>query len=57
MPSWGLFLEMPGNFSGLKANFKIHTCGIAAQFLVHKPLNFALLTDSFSLLFSKLLKL
>ena len=31
------------------ANFKIKTSWISAQFLVHKPVNFALLTDSNSL--------
>lgn len=39
-----------------KANFKIKTFWIAAQFLAHKPVNFAFLTDSFSVSFLKLLK-
>ena len=49
------FLERPGKFSGAKANFKITTCWIVAQFLAHKPFNFVSLTDSFIVLFSKLL--
>ena len=53
----GSFLERPGNFSGPKANFKIKTCWIVAQFLAHKPVNFASLIDSFTVLFSKWLKL
>ena len=48
--------ERPGNVSGPKADFKIQTCWIAVQFLARKPVNFASLTDSFILLFSKLLK-
>ena len=55
--TWGPFLERPGNFSGPKANFKFKTCWIAAQFLGHKPVNFASFTDSFIVLLSKLLKL
>ena len=35
------------NFSSPEANFKIQTCWIAAQFLAHKLVNFASLTDSF----------
>ena len=42
---------------GPKANFEIQTCWIVAQFLAYKPVNFASLTDSFIVLFSKLLKL
>ena len=38
------FLERPGKFSGAKANFKITTCWIVAQFLAHKPFNFVSLT-------------
>ena len=34
---WSPFLERPGNFSGLKVNFKIKTCWIVAQFPAHKP--------------------
>ena len=49
----GPFLERPGNFANTKADFQIKT----AQFLAHKPGNFALLTDSFIVSFSKLLKL
>ena len=37
--------ERPGNFFDSKVNFKIKTCWIVAQFLVHKPVNFASLTD------------
>ena len=40
-----------------KANVDIKTCRMVAQFLAHKPVNSALLTDSFILSFSKLLKL
>ena len=54
----GPFLERPGNFSVSKANFKIQTFWIVAQFLARKPVNFAsLLTDSFIVLVSKFLKL
>ena len=53
----GPFLERPGNFSGPKANFKFKTCWIAAQFLAHKPVNFASFTDSFIVSLSKVLKL
>ena len=42
---------------GPKANFEIQTCWIVAQFLAYKPVNFASLTDSFYVLFSKLLKI
>ena len=49
----GPFLERPGNFANPKADFKIKT----AQFVAHKPGHFALLTDSFIVSFSKLLKL
>ena len=52
-----LFLEKPGNFSGPKVNFKIKTFVIVAQFLAHKPVNFASLTDSFIVSLSELLKL
>ena len=51
------FLERPGNFSGPKANFKMKTCWIVAQFLAHKQVNFASLIDSFIVLFSNRLKL
>ena len=54
---WGPFLERPRNFSGLKGNFEIKTCYLVAQFLVHKPVNFALFTNSCIVLFSKLWKL
>ena len=37
--------------------FKIKTCSMVAQFFALKPVNFALLTDSFIVSFSKLLKL
>ena len=53
----GTFLERPGNISGPRENFKIKTCSIVAQFSAHKPVKFALLTDSFIVSFSKLLKL
>ena len=53
---WGTFFEGPGNFSGPKGNFEIKTCYIAAQFLAHKPVNFASFTNSCIVLFSKLLK-
>ena len=43
---WDLFFERPGNFSGPKGNFAIKTCYIAAQFLAHKPVNFASFTNS-----------
>ena len=55
--AWGPFLERPGNFTGPKANFEIETCWIVAQFLSHKPANFASLTERFIISFSKLLKL
>ena len=42
----GPFLERPGSFSGPKANFKIKTYGIVAQFLTYKPVNFASLTHT-----------
>ena len=53
----GLFLERHGNFSDQKTNFKIKTCWIVAPFLAHKPNKIASLSDSFIVLFSKLLKL
>ena len=56
-PSRGLFLERSVNFSIPNSNFKIKTCWIVAQFIAHKPVNFASLTDSFIVSFSKLLKL
>ena len=42
----GPFLQRPGNFSSPKANFEVKTCKllIVAQFLAHKPVNFASLT-------------
>ena len=40
------FSQDAGNLCGPKANFKIKTCWIGAQFLAQKPLNFASLTDS-----------
>ena len=47
----GPFLLGPGNFSRPKANFEVKTCKllIVAQFLAHKPVNFASLTDAFIL--------
>ena len=47
----GPFLQRPGNFSSPKANFEVKTCKllIVAQFLAHKPVNFASLTDVFIL--------
>ena len=57
LSSWGSFLERPGNFSGPKANPIVKTGWIAGQFLAHKPVNFASLTDRFILIsFSKLLE-
>ena len=53
----GPFLEKPSNFSDAKANFEIKTCWIVAQFLAQKMVNFASLTDSFIVSFSKLVKL
>ena len=55
--AWDPFLERPDNFSGPKPNFEIKTSWIAAKFLAHKLVNFASLTDSFIVSFSKLLKL
>ena len=55
--NWGLSLETPGNVSGPKANFKIKTCWMVAQFLAHKPVNLASLTVSYIASFSKLLKI
>ena len=52
---WGPFLESPGDLLGPKANFVIKACWILAQFLAHKPVNFALLTDTLMVPFSKLL--
>ena len=43
------------NFLGPKANFEMKTCWIVAQFLDHKPVNCASLTDTFIESFSKLL--
>ena len=51
------FSKDPETFRGSKANFKINTCWIAVQFLAHKTVNFASLSDSFIVSFSKLLKL
>ena len=48
----GLLLERPGNFTRVKSK----TCWIVAQFLAHKSISFASLTDSFIVSFSKLLK-
>ena len=47
------FPERPSNFLGKKSNFKIKTCLIVVHFLAPKLVNFALLTDSFFLSFSK----
>ena len=49
--------QRPGNFSGPKANFEIKTCLKVAQFLPHKSVSLASLTDSFIVSFSKLMKL
>ena len=46
------FPERPSNFLG-KKTFKIKTCLIVVHFLAPKLVNFALLTDSFFLSFSK----
>ena len=40
------------HFLSRKANFQIKTCWIVAQFLAHKPVNFASLTDSFIVSFA-----
>ena len=55
--TWGAFLERPDIFSGSKTNFEIKTCWIVPQFPAQKPVNFASLSDSFIVPFSKLLKL
>ena len=57
MTTSGPFLKRPGNFSGPKANFKSKTSWIVPQFLAHEPIKIASFTDSFIVLFSKLLKL
>ena len=55
---WGARVsKVPITFWALKAKFEIKACWIVAQFLAHKPVNFASLTDSFIVSFSKLLKL
>ena len=42
------FLERPGNFSGLKANFETKYCIYSSTVnLAQKPVNFSSLTDSF----------
>ena len=51
------FSNSPATVSRPKANFEIQTCWMVAQLMAHKPVNFASLTDSFIVLFSKLLKL
>ena len=51
------FSKDPETFRGPKANFKIKTCWIEVQFLAHKAVSFASLTDSFIVSLSKLLKL
>ena len=53
----GPFLERPGNFSGPKADFEIKACWIVTEFETHKPVSFALLTDTFIVSICKLLKL
>ena len=55
--NWSLFLESLRNFSGPKDNFSIKICWILAQFLAHKPVNFASWTVSFIALFWKIMKL
>ena len=52
-PFQGLVSWKASIFLGKKANFKIKTCWIVVHFLAHKLVNFALLTDSFILSFSK----
>ena len=47
---WGPFFKRPRNLLGSKANIKISTCWIVAQFQAHKPVNFASLTDRFIVL-------
>ena len=46
----GAFLEKPGTFSVLKANFKVNK-KIVPQLLTHKQVNLASLTDGFVLNF------
>ena len=52
----GPFLESPGNFSGPKSNFEIEIQRIRARVLAKKLLHFVLLTDTFIMLDTKLLK-
>ena len=54
---WDSFLKGQGPVSwnarkGPRAYFKTKTCWIVAQFLAHKPVNFASLTDSFIVSFA-----
>jgi len=55
---WANFSFKPkwtgARFSKGPENQKIRICWIVAQFLAHKPVNFASLTDSFIISFSKL---
>ena len=51
----GLFLERPGNFSSLY--FEIKTCWVVGTVLNSQTGQFASLTASFNVQFSKLLKL
>ena len=51
------FSKDPENVSGPKANFRVKTCWILAQFLAHKAVQIVSITDSSIVLFSKLLKL
>ena len=45
---WGLFLENPGDFPGLKSDIQIKTLRIKTWFLANKPVHFVLLNDSLS---------
>ena len=50
--SGACFFKCMETFLSPSAYFKIKTCSIVAQFLAHKPVNFASLTDSFIVSFS-----
>ena len=52
----GPFLKGPANFLGPKTNFKIQTCWIGSTVASPQTVNCASLSDSFIVLFSKLLK-
>ena len=54
--SRGPFLESSGNFSGPKSNIQIEIKRIRARLLASKLLHLVSLTDSFIMLYAKLLK-